>query len=143
MCPQEDMLIGLISGQMTVQTREACLAHLDQCEACRRRYQDLQATWDALGEWTVDAPQRDLVPAIVADLKRSDTRRWRLALAASVALAAGAGILAALAIPARRPATVASEQAVHQLLADSFGQEGELLTAMLEAIVLAGSEDAL
>lgn len=73
--------------------------HLDGCEDCRRRWQGLQETWNALDAWTVEMPQIDLTDRV---LERAVPVRtvllWRpqtlVRVAASVALGLGLGMAA-------------------------------------------------
>lgn len=48
-CAQfERSLTGLLRGDLAAEEREAVLAHLSTCEACRRRHADLEDAWQAL-----------------------------------------------------------------------------------------------
>jgi len=40
--------------------------HLDACEQCSRRYEQLRRSWEMLGAWQVDAGERDIVGRVTA-----------------------------------------------------------------------------
>jgi hypothetical protein len=100
-CPHQDKLIPLVAQQLTAQERDDVLAHAASCPVCSEDLAELRSTWDALGEWDIDAPMRDLTPAVLAAARSRGRSAQFGRLAAAVLLAAGAGVAAALLVPPR------------------------------------------
>ena len=137
MCPSDDRLILLVSGEMTAQERHEYLSHLQECEACHERYAQLQATWSALGEWQPAAPPNDMVATVLGAIRRRRFRlRWATA-AAAVLVAASAGLAAGLLTP-RQPATtatrdVAVDQAVQAAGLDAIAADPDVFAPLILA----------
>lgn len=121
-------LIELAGGQLPESRRQACDAHLGQCAECRERQQAIASTWQRLGDWAVDVPAGDLSAEVLATLASEQRMRigapaskGRLAIrvAASVALAVGAGHLAGRwmwTVPSTVAVAPASEEQVIESL---------------------------
>ncbi|MEP0845915.1 MAG: hypothetical protein HRF50_03730 [Phycisphaerae bacterium] len=58
---QEIELIALASGRAA---DDAAQAHLEACEPCRRRFDAVRRTYDALGAWTAEPAAGELWPAV-------------------------------------------------------------------------------
>ncbi len=41
-------------------------AHLDVCELCNERYEQLRRDWELLGTWQVDPSERDIIDRVVS-----------------------------------------------------------------------------
>ena len=95
--------------------------HLRQCDPCRQRWQDLQATWDALGDWTIDEPQTDLTDRIVqravsvSVISLGQPKVW-LRIAASVIIGVGLGAL----VERMESNSVSAEEASRAIYLDSL-----------------------
>ncbi len=97
------------------------MAHLDQCDRCMQRWLDLQASWDALGAWTVDMPQSDLSDRIVSRAVSTSIIHLRqpkvwLRIAASVIIGVGVGAL----MGRIGPKTVSAEEASQAIYLDAL-----------------------
>lgn len=78
--------------------KDAFMAHLGQCDPCRQRWRNLQASWDTLGTWTVDMPEVDLTRRILERVESMHTvylwqpQAW-VRIAASIIIGVGLGVL--------------------------------------------------
>jgi len=54
-------LPGLLFGEVSQDERERLLAHIAQCEECRREWGELKATEAIMLDWKEEEPPRDLV----------------------------------------------------------------------------------
>ena len=108
-------------------------AHLQSCEACRGRMEEMRKTWAVLGQWDVQPPPGDFVgrvlaaarePAAVRELAAaSRAQRWPRwgRIAAAVVIGSAAGVFAArrsgpnTTPPAAAPAGTSTAAAVEAL----------------------------
>jgi anti-sigma factor RsiW len=139
MCPDEGTLIRLLGGELPQGQAEHLAAHLRQCADCGCRHAALKATWEALGRWQVTPPAADLRAGILQEAARRRAaeprpgRRFWLRVAASVVLAAGAGMMAAMSVTrGDRPftASAASGEEVARVLGLEALGGGETLGAL-------------
>jgi len=96
-------------------------AHLDQCENCRLRWQELRRTWDAMGAWTAEMPPVDLAERVLGRVASVRTvHLWQprtlARIAASVII--GLGLGAATGRVGSRP--VSAEQVSQAIYLDSL-----------------------
>ena len=90
------------------------LQHLERCERCRRRWQGLEATWEAMGAWQGETPEIDLTNRILGRIDRAGTvslwqpRAW-MRIAASIIVGVGFGALVGRLGPAPVPAEQVSQ----------------------------------
>ena len=102
---REIELIELAARRLEAERQKAVLAHLENCPACRAKWQDIQKTWDLLGAWEVHpaghvniaghgaavaAPREHVAPVIV--------RFPGLRVAARIAAAIAISVLAGYAV---------------------------------------------
>ena len=126
-CPRNGTVLRLLSGELPPDAAGEFQAHVAVCPICMSAYEELQATWGALGDWRLDVSGIDLTDRVLADAEtaaRSPVRatRWTAPLraAASVILAVGLGIGAgrlvpqdeASSVPASPPAVTAVDEAI-------------------------------
>jgi len=94
--------------------QEGLLQHLEQCERCRRRWQGLEATWEAMGAWQGETPEIDLTNRILGRIDRAGTvslwqpRAW-MRIAASIIVGVGFVALVGRLGPAPVPAEQVSQ----------------------------------
>jgi anti-sigma factor RsiW len=112
-------LIRLAAEELPDRLRPDLQAHLRACDLCRAACAEFSALRDLLGEWTVDAPSDDLLPAIEGrlDAPRPVISRpqWSAAarisrIAAAMLIGVGLGHLAgrlSRTAPTQEPLTVA------------------------------------
>ena len=146
MCPEETVLVRLLNGDLPEsQARETAL-HVEACATCGVRYARLRDTWDTLGRWAVAPPasatelrERILRAAATEGRERAAPMTARVfwsRVAASVVVAAGAGVAAALVVTTSEPgagraADVRQEQVVQVLGLEALGGQSAL-TAVFE-----------
>jgi hypothetical protein len=108
-CPQTGLILRLVAGELSLHEEMNLRKHLKDCPNCESAWSQLHKTWDALGEWEVAAPSRDLGQAIVRATRESKPEKisgmppavWLrvLRIAASIALATGLGIATGTVVP--------------------------------------------
>lgn len=91
----EAQLLELIGGHLGPGDSAAAEDHLDACDACRLKHQQLFKTWQVLGQWEAARPDRDLREPIVA---AADRRQGTWRRSALVAMKAAAAIVLAWAV---------------------------------------------
>jgi anti-sigma factor RsiW len=110
-CPRNGVILRLLSGELEPGARRELLHHLQACSACRSAYENLQASWDALGDWLVEVPAINLTERVLAEAddpdrgegrapRRAAHRTVLLRAAASIVLAVGLGVGAGYLVPA-------------------------------------------
>ena len=116
-CPRNGVILRFLSGELEPDARRELQDHLEACSACRSAHEDLQASWNALGDWQVDVSAIDLTGRVLAqvdDAGHSESQPLRLApswtvplrVAASILLAIGLGIGAGHLVPAGQSAAI-------------------------------------
>lgn len=122
-CIEDNILIRLVAGELSIEQREQAMGHLAGCASCRQRVEETQATWDTLGQWQVAVPEKDLSAAVItaaARARRDAPLSW-LRIAAAIALAAGLGSAVGFLVPARSRQTVSVQTVSGQELAEQIG----------------------
>jgi hypothetical protein len=102
-CPSESDLIRMISGELAGDALAGADAHVEQCQTCAARADEMRGVWDLLEAWQVDARGHEVDGAVLQAVgpllsaSRMDrwVRPWRwpvpLRAAASIVLAVGVG----------------------------------------------------
>lgn len=89
-----ELISGMIDGELSGEEQRSVLAHIEQCESCRRMYEAFSLVSSAIGDEMVEPPE-ELSEKVMASVrreavKRKNTKRkqlWRvLTAAACVAL---------------------------------------------------------
>ena len=130
-CPQNGVILRLLSGELEPGARRELQDHLEACSACRSAYEDLQASWDALGDWQVDVSAIDLTERVLTkadDAGRCQCQPVRLAAywtvplraAASIVLAAGLGVGAGYLVPAGKSAAIPGPSAALEDMSEAL-----------------------
>ena len=97
---READLLAFASGELSDARHREIEAHVSACAACRRARAETASVQDLLGEWDVDAADRDAWPAIERRLGAAASarvpRRWHVVarmsrIAAAVMLGIGLG----------------------------------------------------
>jgi anti-sigma factor RsiW len=132
MCPTETELIRLVGGELSPPQADELRTHVAHCPKCTRALAAVQSTWDVLGQWQVDAPQRDLAGAVLRAASRPRALPWPR-IAAAILAAAGAGLLAGRTAPLTEPAphAVSDEQLVEHLGLDALADPSVSLTQLV------------
>jgi anti-sigma factor RsiW len=93
-----ERLSGYIDGELTQQERQLVVLHCEQCEACRRNLEELQALRDRIGETGLSVIGEDKWRETMEDqgVQTSRSVGWMLFIT-GVLIAVGAGIIAFLA----------------------------------------------
>ena len=143
--PTELELIEWTAGRLESERAQAVRAHVAVCEPCARTARAQRDTWDALGNWTVTPPARDLWPAVEAQLEgtsapaRAGRPSWPRTVfraAAAVLLAAAVGHVAGRWVRSRvgkPPVATAFAESLHL---DEFGGESAVgLSTALQTLV--------
>lgn len=126
-CPDENLLIRWMAGELAPAERDALDRHAAGCDTCRARLAALQRVWDATGELTFAPPARDLTEAVLAAARSAARSRglsagvFAFRLAAAVALAVGLGIVAGRLAPPSSPALPSSAAVSEDELFDRTG----------------------
>jgi len=137
-CPDESRLIRLMAGELAEGDAVEIHTHLQLCEGCHKRFRELKATWELLGEWQPPAPQEDLAGRVLAAASRGTpmTRKRWVQLAATVALAVGAGMAAGRLNPARtsvpRQMSVSEDELIDRLGLDVLSGNTVGLASLLD-----------
>jgi len=130
-CPRNDVILRLLSGELEPDARRELQDHFEACSACRSAYEDLQASWDVLGDWQVDASAIDLTERVLANAgaaERRQVQRIRLAAywtvplraAALIVLATGLGIGAGHFVPAGKSAAIPEPSAALEDMSEAL-----------------------
>lgn len=100
-------LIERYGGRLSPQALAEIDSHLAGCDACAKRYRQVRATWEALGEWSATPEVGDLAAKVRDKLADSDPPPiyrlhdwvWPVTrVAASIAVAVLLGYAAGLAV---------------------------------------------
>jgi anti-sigma factor RsiW len=123
MCPNESELVRLVGGEVPADRRERLVGHLQSCPSCRRTFDEIQATWELLGELQVQPTGADFTSRVLAAAARRPAPLPWLRIAAAIVVAAGAGWIAgrAMPLPGPAPLAAATSQVSDEQLAVSLG----------------------
>ena len=93
-----ERLSGYIDGELTQQERQRVVLHCEQCEACRRNLEELQALRDRIGKTRLSVIGEDKWRETMEDqgVQTSQSIGWVLFMT-GILIAIGAGIIAFLA----------------------------------------------
>jgi anti-sigma factor RsiW len=121
-CIEEGVIIRLVAGELPAEQRESAMGHVAGCPSCRKRYEEMKATWGALGVWQLAVPERDLSAAVLAAAgrRRRVPMPW-MRMAAAVALAAGLGSALGFLVPWRSQQSNVGQVVSGQEVADRIG----------------------
>jgi len=143
--PTELELIEWTAGRLEPERAQAVRAHVAVCEACARTAATQRDTRDALGDWTVTPPARDLWPAVEAQLEgtaaparagRPSWPRTAVRAAAAILLAAAVGHVAGRWVRSRvgkPPVEAAFVESLH--LEALAGESAVGLSSALQTLV--------
>jgi hypothetical protein len=135
-CPDNKLLLDWVQGALPPGRREEVKAHVEACPVCGAAFSALQETWNALGEWKVEAPRRSLREAVLERVgphagsgaeaaHRRGPGRTHLLRAASLILALGLGVGAGWLVPLGKKPSYPPE-ADSTLMADALDALGLL-----------------
>ena len=144
------LLSAFVDGELTEEERAEVLAHVSECEKCRRLLGELTALHAALGELEDEDVPAGFTEGVMAAVraekaakkpqtkKRSAWRRWMpmAACAAIVALAAADGFKTANAPADLENGSPEAEYYCETAPIGESGEEGSLLTAWYGPVVL-------
>jgi len=65
-------LISFITYQLKEQDARDVAAHLAACPPCSREAQDLQSTWELMGEHPIDGPFNDIAGVVLGKVRSAD-----------------------------------------------------------------------
>ena len=134
MCPEESILLNLVAGQVTVQTREALYAHVSECARCRELLAELRQVHEMIGEWAVSPPFVDLSAAVLQAARQQPVgRRWWMSAAAAVLLAGSGGLIAGLVAPSpmEAAAPVTDQQVAEAMGLDALVDQSAMFVPLL------------
>ena len=72
-CPTESDLLRMASGELAGPRRDAVTAHVEQCETCARRVQEIRAVWETMALWEVDTTGHDVAQAVLQTVPARST----------------------------------------------------------------------
>lgn len=109
-CPQTELILRLVSGELSPECGGELLRHFETCPACAAAHAELSRTWDALGDWPVDRSDIDLTERVLARVEADRTGvlsmvRWLRSMpvavraAACILLGVGLGMGAGRLVP--------------------------------------------
>lgn len=133
-CPEETRLIRMVASELAEAESLALQAHLNDCESCRAKARQLEATWNLLGYPPVALPDSDLTGRVMAAVSIPQSAKWTGRwgrLAATIALAAGLGAGAGWLTPSggriQAEAAVSEDELIESLgLRNLSGESGGL-----------------
>lgn len=132
-CPQDNKILRLVGGELAGAEERDFRRHLAACPVCADALEALSSTWNDLGAWQIETRDADVVERVLGQAEAQEvathtptimavfTRGW-LRIAASIALAAGLGIVTGTLVP---PGRVAQDSASSAVSADD-----ELINAL-------------
>lgn len=156
MCPKEIILVRLLNSDLSESRARETALHVEGCATCGVRYARLHDAWDVLGRWEVAPPTsetalRDRILGAAATEGRDRAappamaRPSWLRVAASVVVATGAGVAAALVVTPSEPGTgraadVGQEQVVHVLGLEALGGQSGLAAVFEHDVAIEDAE---
>ena len=83
-------LIELAGGRLSAEERAEVDSHVTVCQRCRAELEQFERTWQQMGEWQVEADERDLAGIVEASARERAKRMpqrliWNLGLARAAA----------------------------------------------------------
>lgn len=132
-------LIEYVSGRMSDEQASAVAEHLEECADCRNACVETRSTWECMGTWQPQPPQKDLTGAVLAEVgsversPRSSFAAYAVRIAASILIAVSTGhMMARLSLSNEKPGT-ASEPANGYIAALGLDWSSNLTRAVLES----------
>lgn len=65
----DSQMLDSMAGHTTSDRQKRIHVHMDSCAHCRKRWRDLQATWDTLGLWSLHPSQSDVTESIMTQIR--------------------------------------------------------------------------
>lgn len=141
-------LIEYVAGRLIASRQEEVREHITACEECSGRWREAVETWNVLGQWNVDAGDRDVAGRIIARAEEAESSRKQprlprilrvgllrtaLRVAASIIIAIGVGHqLGRYSVTGSMPSAPSSTNRPEYLAALGLEWSSELAWLMLE-----------
>jgi anti-sigma factor RsiW len=141
-------LIEYVAGKLTASRNEEVREHMAACKECSDRWREAVEVWNALGQWSVDTADHDVMQRITALTEEAERgqKQHKIArdlqigflstmvrVAASIIIAIGVGHqLGKYSVRGNTPRAVASENGPAYLAALSLEWSSELAWLILE-----------
>jgi hypothetical protein len=95
----DSQMLDLLGAHVPETEHKQRMAHIDQCNACSARWQELADAWALLDDWDMDVADTDLAAGIMARISPNIDIHWYqagslLKIAASILVAASVGHMA-------------------------------------------------
>ena len=138
MCLSSAEMIRLVSGNIGSDAARVAREHVSACGRCQKKWNDIVAVWNGLGDWEIEDRSTDLASAVLAEAaSRPTTSRGWLRVAAVVLAAAGAGLAAGITVPIEKKqmtaAIVTPEDEAAALGVDALADGGVSLDQILDS----------
>ena len=96
----DSQMLNLLGAHVPETEHTQLMAHIDQCDPCSARWQQLADAWEFLDDCDMDATDTDLTAAIMGRISQDTDIQWYqagslLKIAASILIAASVGHMAA------------------------------------------------